>query len=173
MMRLRFLISSLLVLFLFGCSEPEEKNETNYKSKYNIVDNTKLKKLDNEFRNFGLLSFSYATVVSQQDICDIFEESVSQSNNEELKKIMDGKLKECNFYRKLYEVVIPNFSNINNSNYINHYYFEFRGEDSESSLTNRIGIFLDLENCNKFKEVFLDNELGFTSNCKKLKSTKL
>lgn len=163
-----FLILFTILLLLVSCKEPEEKKETNYKSQYDIVNTVKLRKLDEEFKNLGFLSLSYASIVSQQDLCDIFEDTIYQSNNEELRNLMSKKLIECNYYRKLYKIVIPNFENINTSNYINHYYFEFRDDFSDTVLANKIGIFLNLENCNKFKNEFLIQELGFTSNCKKI-----
>ena len=158
----------LMSFLLFSCSEPEQQTENSYKSKYDVVDRKRFEKLEDELKNFGLISFAYASVVSQQDICDIFEDTADQSDNEEYKKIMAGQLKECDFYRKLYEVVIPNFQNISFTNYNNYYYFEFKDEYSETNLTNQVGIFSNIENCNKFKDSFLEQELGFTSNCKKI-----
>ena len=81
------------------------------------------------------------------------------------------QLEKCKFYREVYKKVIPNFESVNLDNVNKYYYFNYSNENSETSFSNVIGIFLDINNCNKTKEEFLDKEMGLTSKCKNI--TKL
>ena len=161
----------LLITFLsllLGCSESEQKKETNYKSKYNILDTSKFKDLESNIRPIMVLSTSYVVVVTQQDICDIFESSAKE--NKQLEEMMTRSITECKFYRELYKEVIPHFKTINANNVSNYFYFKYSDEYSETNLSNTIGIFSNEGKCNEFKDNFLNNEIGFTSNCKNIVS---
>ena len=48
------------------------------------------------------------------------------------------------------------------------FYFKYSDEYSETSLSNNIGIFSNAGKCNKFKDNFLNNDIGFTSKCKNI-----
>ena len=161
------LLAIMLLCLLLGCSEKEAKKEVDYKSKYNVVDVVKFE----DFKSYYTLSSSYSKVIVQQDICDVFEETeqtVSDKNKKLLEELNINLSKNCGFYRKLYETVIPNFKTINLTNSDSYYYFEYRDDDSENNFGNTIGIFSNINNCNKFKNDFLNSEIGFASNCKNI-----
>ena len=160
------LLSIIILGLLLGCSESEQKEETNYKSKYNIIDTSKFKDLEPNIRPIMVLSSSYVSVVTQQDICDIFESSAKE--NKKLEEMMTSSITKCKFYRELYEEVIPHFKTINATNVSNYFYFKYRDEYAETSLSNTIGIFSSEGKCNEFKDNFLNNDIGFTSNCKNI-----
>ena len=162
------ILSIIILGLLLGCSESEQKKETNYKSKYNILDTSKFKDLEPNIRPIMVLSSSYVSVVTQQDICDIFESSAKE--NKKLEEMMTSSITKCKFYRELYEEVIPHFKTINATNVSNYFYFKYRDEYSETSLSNTIGIFSNEGKCNEFKDNFLNNDIGFTSNCKNIDS---
>ena len=155
---------------LLGCSENEPKKEAKYKSKYNVVDVTKFEDLESNFKPIAILSLSYFKVIVELDMCDVFEQTVSDNNKKLLDKTNLNLSKDCGFYRKLYEAVIPNFKTINLTNSNSYYYFEYRDDHSENSFGKTIGIFSNINNCNKFKNDFLDGEMGFASNCKNISS---
>ena len=164
------LLAIVVLGFLLGCSENEPKKEVDYKSKYNVVDAAKFKNLELNITPIAILSLSYSKVIVQQDICDIFEQTVSDKNKKLLDEMNLNLSKDCGFYRKLYEAVIPNFKTINVANSNSYYYFEYRDDDSENNFGKTIGIFSNINNCNKFKNNFLDGEIGFASNCKNISS---
>jgi hypothetical protein len=163
------LLAIIVLGLLLGCSENEPKKKVDYKSKYNVVDVAKFENLELNIRPIAILSLSYSRVIAEQDICDIFEETLSDKNKKLLDEMNLNYSKDCGFYRKLYEAVIPNFKTINLTNLNSYYYFEYR-DDSENSFGKTIGIFSNINNCNKFKNDFLDGEIGFTSNCKNIGS---
>ena len=163
------LLSILVLSLLLGCSENEPKEEKTYKSKYDVLDVSKFKELETNIRPMGILSYTYSSVVTQQDICDIYENTLNESKSKELlKEFWTSQFEECKFKRKLYEEVISNFKSINSTNANTYFYFKYSDEFSETSLFNILGIFSNLNECNKFKEEFLDKEIGLTSKCKNI-----
>lgn len=162
-------IGILFLLLLLSCNENEAKKETEYKNIYDVLDRSKLETIESKINPISILTITYGSVVNEQMICDIFDSTVKDSDNKkQIEEIMSSSLNACKFYRKLYKQVIPNFKNVSIDNIDRYYYFEFMDENSETNLFNIIGIFSDINNCNNFKNEFLDNEIGFTSNCKKI-----
>lgn len=166
---MRKIIVIFFLFLLFSCNERESKEsneKSGYKDKYNVVDTSKFKSENIETDPYGVLEMTYAVIVSKQSMCDLVEESVK--DNEQMKELMIPMLNECKFYREVYKKVIPNFESVNLVNADKYYYFKYSEENSEDSISNIVGIFSDVDNCNKFKEDFLNKEIGLTSNCKKI-----
>ena len=171
----------IVIFFLFlllSCNERESKEaneESSYKSKYDIVDTSKFANQDLKTDPWGILDSTYITIVSKQSYCDGMEKIAKEDKNNEqnvVKEVMTAFLDECKFYREVYKIVIPNFESINLDNVNKYYYFNYRDENSETSFLDVVGIFLDINNCNKAKEEFLDKEMGLTSKCKNIKLMK-
>ena len=163
-------IGVLLLFLLLGCNENEAKKDTEYKSKYDVLETSKFESIESKTNPIAILTLTYGSVVTDQEICDAFDSTVTDSKNKKyLEELMSSSLSECKFHRKLYEHVIPNFKNISLDNAERYYYFEYMTEESDINIANIVGIFSDINNCNNFKNEFLDNEIGFASNCKKIK----
>jgi|TARA_E500000305_G_scaffold38405_1_gene29470 hypothetical protein len=169
---MRKIIVIFFLFLLLSCNEKESNEKSSYKSKYDIVDTSKFENQNSKTDPYGILDITYAVIVSQQDICDIYNNSFKESKNKGLlQEYMMPQLEKCKFYREVYKKVIPNFESVNLDNVNKYYYFNYSNENSETSFSNVIGIFLDINNCNKTKEEFLDKEMGLTSKCKNI--TKL
>ena len=165
------LFGIIILCLILGCSENKPKEQTSYENKYNILDVSTFRELEKNIRPLMVLSAGYTSVVTQLDICDIYESTVDESKNKKtLKEVMASSLIKCKFYRELYKEVIPNFKTINATNLNNYFYFNYSNEYSESSFTNIIGIFSNEAKCDKFKDNFLNNDIGYTSNCKNISS---
>jgi uncharacterized protein YceK len=165
-----------ITLLITGCNERESKEaneESVYKSKYDIVDTSKFENQKSKIDPYGILDITYAVIVSQQGICDILENTFKESENKDLlKEYMMPQLEKCKFYREVYKKVIPNFESVNLDNANKYYYFNYSDENSDTTFSNIIGIFSNIDNCNKAKEEFLDKEMGLTSKCKNIELIK-
>ena len=156
-------------LIIVGCNERESNEESSYKSKYDIIDTSKFENQNSKTDPYGILDMTYAVIVSKQEMCDIYESTFKESENKDLlKEYMTPQLEKCKFYREVYKKVIPNFESVNLDNANKYYYFNYSDENSETTFSNVVGIFLDIDNCNKFKEEFLNKEMGLTSKCKNI-----
>ena len=171
-------MSKIIVIFflflLLSCNERESKEaneESSYKSKYDIVDTSRFESV-NSGSSYGILDMTYISIVSKQDYCDGVDGIAKENkNNKEFISIMGSMLNECKFYREVYKKVIPNFESVNLDTANKYYYFNYSDENSETTFLNVIGIFSDIDNCNKAKEEFLDKEMGLTSKCKNITLT--
>jgi len=169
---MRKIIVIFFLFLLLSCNEKESNEKSSYKSKYDIVDTSKFENQNSKTDPYGVLDITYAVIVSQQDICDIYNNSFKESKNKGLlQEYMMPQLEKCKFYREVYKKVIPNFESVNLDNVNKYYYFNYSNENSETSFSNVIGIFSNIDSCNKAKEEFLDKEMGLTSKCKNI--TKL
>jgi len=169
---MRKIIVIFFLFLLLSCNEKESNEKSSYKSKYDIVDTSKFENQNSKTDPYGILDITYAVIVSQQDICDIYNNSFKESKNKGLlQEYMMPQLEKCKFYREVYKKVIPNFESVNLDNVNKYYYFNYSNENSETSFSNVIGIFSNIDSCNKAKEEFLDKEMGLTSKCKNI--TKL
>lgn len=172
----KFLLLIFISLIIVGCNERESNEQSSYKSKYDIVDTSKFKNQNSKTDPYGILDMTYIATWSKQEYCDGMEKVANErkKNTEQnvVKEVMTGFLDECKFYRELYKIVIPNFESVNLDNVNKYYYFNYRDENSETSFLDVVGIFLDINNCNKFKEEFLNKEMGLTSKCKNIKLMK-
>ena len=166
----------IVIIFLFllsSCNERESNEVSSYKSKYDIVDTSKFENQNSKTDPYGILDTTYIAIWSKQEYCDGVDGVVKENeDNKELISIMFSMQNECKFYREVYKKVIPNFESVNLDNANKYYYFNYSDENSETSFLDVVGIFLDINNCNKFKEEFLDKEMGLTSKCKNIKLMK-
>ena len=160
-----------ITLLITGCNERESNEKSSYKSKYDIVDTSKFENV-NSGSSYGMLKMTYVVIVAKQEYCDGVDDIANENkDNKELISIMLSMRNECKFYREVYKKVMPNFESVNLDNANKYYYFNYSDENSETSFSNVIGIFSDIDNCNKAQEEFLDKEMGLTSKCKNI--TKL
>jgi len=171
---MRKIIVIFFLFLLLSCNERESKEaneESSYKSKYDIVDTSRFESV-NSGSSYGILDMTYISIVSKQDYCDGVDGIAKENkNNKEFISIMGSMLNECKFYREVYKKVIPNFESVNLDTANKYYYFNYSDENSETTFLNVIGIFSDIDNCNKAKEEFLDKEMGLTSKCKNITLT--
>ena len=171
---MRKIIVIFFLFLLLSCNERESKEaneESSYKSKYDIVDTSRFESV-NSGSSYGILDMTYISIVSKQDYCDGVDGIAKENkNNKEFISIMGSMLNECKFYREVYKKVIPNFESVNLDTANKYYYFNYSDENSETTFLNVIGIFSDIDNCNKAKEEFLDKEMGLISKCKNITLT--
>ena len=168
---MRKIIVIFFLFLLLSCNERESNEKSSYKSKYDIVDTSKFENV-NSGSSYGMLKMTYVVIVAKQEYCDGVDDIANENkDNKEFISIIGSMLNECKFYREVYKKVISNFESVNLDTANKYYYFNYSDENSETSFSNVIGIFSDIDNCNKAKEEFLDKEMGLTSKCKNI--TKL
>lgn len=189
------LLLILICLFIYSCDEPEKKTkseldikEEEFREKFKLESEklVKLLQLDLEqFVNVEKINFHpgtlFSTVWTGMTMCSPrLLESYKKLDSEKILNELGEKNnlfkfqeKKCSITKDLYEVVKPSFDEIIRTKSIpeNLYYFTYINRGGESEL-NDIGLFLNLEDCEKYNQFYLTDLKFQTLECKNYSDIK-